>query len=66
MDEERHYYKSVRVGKFWSNNHLEYENNGDRNKTVSVEESLDKIRPYLKDIKNNIKTSTTKKLNNTN
>ena len=28
----------------------EYESNGDRNKNVSLEEYLDKVRPYLSDI----------------
>ena len=35
--EEEVCYKPVRVGKFWDNNHIEYENNGDINKTLSVE-----------------------------
>ena len=30
--EGKNYYKPVRVGNFWSNNSLEYESNGDRNK----------------------------------
>ena len=54
-EEEENYYKPVRVSKFWSNNYIEYESNGDRNKTISVEEYLSKIRPYLKDIINNLK-----------
>ena len=45
------YYKPVRVGNFWSNNYIEYENNGDRSKTLSIEEYLKKIRPFLKDNK---------------
>ena len=49
------YYKPVRVSNFWSNNYIEYERNGDRNKTLSVEEYLNKIRPYLKEIINNLK-----------
>ena len=42
---------------YWSNNYIEYEVNGDRNKplTLSVEEYLNKIRPYLKDIIYNLK-----------
>ena len=28
----------------------EYKSNGDRNKNVSLEEYLDKVRPYLSDI----------------
>ena len=53
--EEGNYYKPVRVGNFWSNNYVDYESNSDRNKTASVEEYLNTIRPYLKDIKNNLK-----------
>ena len=49
------YYKLVRVINFWSNNYIEYENNSNRNKTLSLEEYLNKIRPYLKDIINNLK-----------
>ena len=43
--EEEETYKPVRVSHFWSNNYIEYESNGERNKTLSVEEYLDKIRP---------------------
>ena len=38
------------VSNFWSNNYIEYKSNGDRNKTLSVKEYLNKIIPYLKDI----------------
>ena len=38
---------------------MEYESNDDRNKTLSVEEYFNKIRPYLKDIINNLKNSDT-------
>ena len=48
----------MRLNNFWSNNYIEYESNGDRNKTLSVEEYLNKIRPCLKDI-NNLKRSDT-------
>ena len=54
-EEEENYFKPVRISYFWSNSYIEYENNGDRNKTLSVEEYLNKIRPYLKDIINNVK-----------
>ena len=36
--------------------------NGDRNKTLSVKKNLDKIRPYLKYIINNVKNSDTWKI----
>ena len=55
--EEEKSYKPVKVSNFWSNNYIEYESNGDRNKTLSVEEYLNKIRSYLKDIINNFKKS---------
>ena len=44
-EEEENYYKPVRVSNFWSNNYIEYESNGDGNKTLSFEEYLNKIRP---------------------
>ena len=56
-EEEENYYKPVRVSKFWSNNYIEYESNGDRSKTLSAEEYLNKITLYLKDIINNLKKS---------
>ena len=47
-EEEKNYYKPVRVSNFWSNNYIQYKSNGDRNKTPSVVEYLDKISPYYK------------------
>ena len=40
----------MRVSNFWSNNYIEYESNGDRNETLSIEEYLNKVISYLKDI----------------
>ena len=42
-----------------SNNHFEYESKIDRNETISVEKYINKIRPYLKNIINNLKASDT-------
>ena len=53
--EEKKYYKPVRVSNFCSNNYIEYKSNGDKNKTLSVEEYLNKISLYLKDIISNFK-----------
>ena len=50
QEEEKNYYKPVRVSKFWSNNYIEYKTNSDRNKKLSIEEYLNKIRPYLEDM----------------
>ena len=47
---------------FWSNNYIENKSNSDRNKTLSVEEYLNKIRPHLKDIANNLKKPDTWKI----
>ena len=53
--EKGDYYKPVRVNNFCSNNYIEYESNGDRNKMLSVEQYPNKIRPYLTDIINDLK-----------
>ena len=57
---EESYYKPVRVCNFWCNSYIEYESSSDRNKTISVEEYLNKTRPYLKDINNLTKSDTWK------
>ena len=54
-EEGENYYKPVRLNNFWSNNYIEYKSNGDKNRIISVKEYLDKIRPYLKDIINDLK-----------
>ena len=61
-EEEEDYYKPVIVGNLWSNNYTKYESNGDRNKKSSIEEYLNKIKPYLKDIINDILKSNTLKI----
>ena len=55
--EEENYYKSVSVNNFWNNNYIEYESNGDENKTLSIKRYFNKIRPYFKDIIDNLKKS---------
>ena len=55
--EKESYYKSVRIGNFWSKKYIKYECNGDRNKTLLLREYLNKIRPYLKDIITDLKKS---------
>ena len=47
-----------------SNNYIEYESNGDKNKSLSVKKYLDKIRPYLKDINNLKKSDRENSINN--
>ena len=44
------YYKPAIKNNFWHNNYVEYKINNDRNRILSVEEYLNKISPYLRDI----------------
>ena len=60
---EKDYEKQVTVGNFWSKNYIEYESKNGRNKTLSVEKHLNKIRPYLNHIINNLKKSKHRKFN---
>ena len=57
--EKEDYYKPVSVGNFQSRNFIEYESNRDVNKSLSIEEYLNKIRLYLKDVTNDLKKSST-------
>ena len=41
--EEKIYYKPARVNNFWSNNYVEYDSNGGRNITLSIEELFWKV-----------------------
>ena len=54
---EEDFCKPVRIGNAFSNNCIEYESNSYKNKILSVEEYLVKIKPYLKDIINNLRIS---------
>ena len=45
----------MRIGSFYSNNYIENESIGDRNKTLSLKEYLNEIKRNLKDIINNLK-----------
>ena len=43
------YYKPKRVSNFWNNNYIEHESNV-KNNNLSLDEYLNKIKPYLNDI----------------
>ena len=47
---------------FGSRNYIEFESNRDRNKALSIKEYLNKIRPYLRFIINDLKKSDTWKI----
>ena len=40
----------IGVGNLWSSNYIEDESNSDRSKNLSVKESLNDSKPYLRDI----------------
>ena len=50
QQQEEHYYKPERVSNFWNNNYIEFESNGDRNRNVSLDELINKIKSYLRNI----------------
>ena len=62
LNQEDNHYKAISVGNIWNNNYIKYENNGDRNKNLSVEEELNEIKPYLKDIITGLQKSVTWKI----
>ena len=54
IDED--YYKPIKTNDAFNSNYIEYESKGDKNKTLSIKEYLNMIRPYLRDIINDQKT----------
>ena len=40
----------IRIDNTFSSNYIEYENSRDKDKTLSIEEYLDNIRPYLSNL----------------
>ena len=49
-------YKPVKIGNVFRSNYIEYKSNGDKDKTLSIKDYLDEIKPYLNDIINDHKT----------
>ena len=45
--DNKDYYEPIRIGNAFSNNYIEYEINGDKDKTLSGKEYFNKIKPYL-------------------
>ena len=50
QEKERDYNKLKRVSNFWNDNYIENESNGDKNRNLSLDEYLNKIKPYLRNI----------------
>ena len=52
----------MRVNNFWNNNYIEYGSNSDQNNNLSLDEYLNKIISYSKDIIIDLKSSDTRKI----
>ena len=50
LDQKEDYYKLEGVGKFSSNNYIEYESNGHKNSNLLLEEYVTKIKPFLRNM----------------
>ena len=50
FEQEEDYYKAKRVTNFWIDYCIEYKSNDNKNNNLSLDEYLNKIKPYLKDI----------------
>ena len=48
--QEEDYYKTKKVIIFWKNSFIEYESNGHKNRNLSLDEYIKKIKPYLRNI----------------
>ena len=55
--EEKAYYKPKRVSNFWNNNYIE--SSADKNRNLSLDEYLNKIKPYLRNIIIDLQSSDT-------
>ena len=66
MDED--YYKPIITDGAFDSNYMQYESMKDegKDKNVSVEDYLDKIKPYLRDIINDHKTQITRRIHSGN
>ena len=53
------YDKAIRVGNFYSNSHVQYESNGDKDKNLSFKKELNKLKPHLKEIRDDLEKSDT-------
>ena len=54
-ESDEDYYKPKKLKSVFDDEYIEYERNGDKDKTLSTEEYLNVIRPYLSDIIDNHK-----------
>ena len=50
FEQEEDYYRPEMVNNFWNNRYIEYETNGDKNRTLSLSEYLNNIEPSFRNI----------------
>ena len=53
---EEDHYKPIKIDNAFSSNYVEYKSNGNIEKSLSLKDYLNMIRPYLSDIINDYKT----------
>ena len=58
-NEEEHCYNPKRVSCFWKNNYTEHEIKSDKNSNFSLDEYLNKIKHYLRNIITDLQNSDT-------
>ena len=51
--DKNNYYKPILIKSFHKEGYKKYESRGDKNKSLSIEEYLNEIIPYLKELTNN-------------
>ena len=57
FEQEEDYYELKRVYNFWKNNYMGYESNSDKNRNLSLDENLNEIETYPRDIIINLQNS---------
>ena len=62
FEQEQDYYERKRVINFWNNNYMKYESNGGKNRNLSLDEYLNKIESYLRNIAISFQSSDTLKI----
>ena len=62
FEQEEVNYVPKRVSSSWNNDYIEYESNGDKNSNLSLDEYLNKIEPYLRDLIIDLQSSDTWKI----
>ena len=56
------YCEPIRICCFYSNNYIKFKSSSDENQTLSIKKYIEEIKPYLKDIINNLKKPATWKI----